>query len=148
MSATEAAIDARRSAPARIKRPRSAVSSGRKLFAEGDPNSAWSRRYHDLIVAHVADLGGADVLSEAQKGLIRRAAAITCELEQMEGRLSMGQQVDLDIFTRSASHLRRIHETLGIERKQRDITPSLTEYAEEVRRRAQDAPEAQRGPNP
>lgn len=40
----------------------------------------------------------------------------------MEGRLSQGEAIDLDVFTRSASHLRRILETLGIERRSKDIT--------------------------
>jgi hypothetical protein len=42
----------------------------------------------------------------------------------MEGRLSMGESVDLDAFTRAASHLRRILESLhpGLERKPRDVT--------------------------
>jgi hypothetical protein len=61
-------------------------------------------------------------LSEAQLSLIRRASAIELELEQMEGKLSLGEQIDLDGFTRSASHLRRLFETLGIERKCRDVT--------------------------
>jgi len=47
----EAAINAMPTASpssARAKRrPRSAVTSGRKLFVEGNPNSAWSRRYRD-----------------------------------------------------------------------------------------------------
>jgi hypothetical protein len=40
----------------------------------------------------------------------------------MEGKLSMGEQVDLDVFTRSASHLRRLFETLGLKRQSRDVT--------------------------
>jgi hypothetical protein len=38
-------------------------------------------------------------------------------------RLSRGESIDLDLFTRSASHLRRILETLGVGRKPRDISP-------------------------
>jgi hypothetical protein len=110
-------------------RQRSAVTNGRRMFVEGDGNSAWSRRYRDLVAGHVSDMGGRDLLSEAQLSLIRRTSAIECELELMEGRLSKGESVDLDLFTRSASHLRRILETLGIARHSRDITPlSLREY--------------------
>jgi hypothetical protein len=92
MSATEMVAVDRKRPRARTKRPRSAVTSGRKLFVDGDPNSAWSRRYHDLVGGHVSDLGGKDRLSEAQLSLIRRASAIELELEQMEGQLSMGGQ--------------------------------------------------------
>jgi hypothetical protein len=37
--------------------------------------------------------------------------------EALEARMSAGEQVDLDSYGRAASHLRRILETLGIERK-------------------------------
>lgn len=97
------------------------MTNGRALFLEGSENSAWSCRYRDLIAGHCGDLGGAEALSKSQKSLIRRASAIECELEQMEGRLSQGDAVDLDVFTRAAGHLRRILELLGLERRPRDI---------------------------
>lgn len=116
------------------------MTSGRALFISGDPNSAWSRRFHDLVVGHVSDLGGADLLSEAQFSLIRRAAAIECELERLDARLSQGEEVNLDAYGRAASHLRRLFETIGIERRPRDITPSLGDLMRldiEERRREQ-----------
>jgi hypothetical protein len=128
MEVIEAQIDGDKRSRKRAKRPRSAVTSGRKLFVDGDPNSAWARRYHDLAARHASDLGGPGQLSEAQASLIRRAAAIECELELMEGRLSRGESIDIDVFTRSTSHLRRIFETLGVERKPRDVTPRLATY--------------------
>jgi hypothetical protein len=128
LKAREGLRNARRRTPSRAKRPRSAVTSGSKLFVEGDPNSAWSRRFHDLVLGHVSDLGGADQLSEAQFSLIRRAAAIECELERLDARLSIGESIDLDSYGRCAGHLRRLFETLGVERKPRDVTPSLDQY--------------------
>jgi len=104
----------RHGADSRPKRIRSAVSNGRRLFVDGDGNSAWSRRYRDLIVGHVSDLGGRDMLSEAQLSLIKRASTLELELEQAEGRLSKGEQIDLDCYGRAASHLRRILESLGV----------------------------------
>jgi hypothetical protein len=107
--------------PGKPKRTRSRVTTGRAVFVEGDGNSRWARRYRDLISAHCQDLGGVDVLSEAQLSLIRRASAIELELEQAEGKLSMGEAVDLDSFTRAASHLRRLFETIGVGRRARDV---------------------------
>jgi hypothetical protein len=104
------------------RRPRSAVTSGRKQFIAGDPNSAWARRFHDLVVRHVGDLGGKDMLSAAQLSLIHRATSIECELERMDALLSTGGEVNLDSYGRAASHLRRLFETLGIGRKCRDVT--------------------------
>jgi hypothetical protein len=45
----------------------------------------------------------------------------------------LGQQVDIDRFGRAASHLRRILEALGLERRARDVTPSLAEYLASLR---------------
>src|ERR1700730_8854930 len=108
--------------PVKRARTRSRVTTGRRGFVEGDGNSRWARRYRDLIAAHCQDLGGIDLLSEAQLSLIRRASAIELELEQAEGKLSMGEAIDLDSFTRAASHLRRLFETIGIKRQPRDLT--------------------------
>jgi hypothetical protein len=122
MSVSEAETVQHKCAPSRAKRPRSAVTSGRQMFVQGDPNSAWARRFHDLVQGHVSDLGGRLILSEAQFALCKRAAGLECELEQMEGRMSLGEEVSLDSYGRAASHLRRILETLGLERKARDVT--------------------------
>jgi len=78
--------------------------------------------HYDLISLHVADLGGRSNLSEAQLALIKRAATLEVELEQMEGRLSQGEQVDLDVFGRATGNLRRVWEALGLKREPRDIT--------------------------
>jgi hypothetical protein len=116
-------------------RQRSAVTNNRRMFVEGDGNSKWARRYRDLIAAHCQDLGGVDLLSEAQLSLIKRASAIELELEQAEGRLSMGQEVDLDTFGRATSHLRRLFEVLGIERKARDVSDGAVEVFTPMRAR-------------
>jgi hypothetical protein len=127
MSATEAATGGQARAAARTKRPRSAVTSGRQQFITGDPNSAWARRFHDLVQGHVSDLGGRSTVSEAQFALCKRAAGLECELEQMEGRMSLGEEINLDSYGRAASHLRRILESLGLGRKARDVTPDGVE---------------------
>ena len=127
MSAVEAEASVQDRPAAHRKRPRSAVTSGRKAFIAGDPNSAWARRFHDLVMGHVSDLGGRSTMSEAQFALCKRAAGLECELEQMEGRMSQGEEINLDSYGRAASHLRRILETLGLERKARDVTPDGVE---------------------
>jgi hypothetical protein len=98
------------------------------MFVKGDPNSAWARRYYDLVADHISDLGGREALSAAQVSLCRRCAAIECELERLEAMLSRGEQIDLDAFGRASSHLRRILETLGVERKCRDVTVNANSY--------------------
>ena len=45
--------------------------------------------------------------------------------------MSAGEEVDLDLYTRSVGHLRRLLETLGIEHRKRDVSPSLSRYLED-----------------
>jgi hypothetical protein len=87
----------------------------------------WSRRFRDLVLGHISDLGGRSVLSEAQIALIKRASTLEVELERMEGRLSQGEQVDLDKYGRATGNLRRVLETLGLKREPRDITQETDE---------------------
>jgi hypothetical protein len=135
VSVSEVEANAIERTPSRSKRPRSAVTSGRKLFTEGNPNTAWSRRYFDLVSHHVHDISageGKDALTAAQLSLIKRASAIECELERLDARLSIGEEVDLGGYGRAASHLRRLFEVLGLERRARDITPTLSEITREI----------------
>jgi len=125
-------------------RSHSAVTSGRRLLIGGDPNSAWARRYRDLVAGHVNDLGGRTELSEAELSLIRRASALECELEGMEAKMSQGEQVSLELYGRLVDRLGRTLQRVGLRRAPRDITPSLADIiaqdeAEEAARAAQDA---------
>jgi hypothetical protein len=108
--------------PVKPRRKSSAVSSGRRMFVQGDSSSAWSRRYRDIVAGHLSDLGGLPALSEAEISLIKRVSTLELECEQAEGRLSMGQEIDLDLYQRMTNSLRRTLETLGLERKARDVT--------------------------
>jgi hypothetical protein len=115
----------------RSRKPRSAITSGRALFNGGDPNSAWSRRYADLLADHVSDAGGMEWVSAAKFSLIRRITSLECEIERLEARLSRGDDVDLDAFGRACSHLRRLFEAIGIERRAKDVTPTLNQYLDD-----------------
>ena len=135
-SATRAVSDVR--AP----RQRSRVTNGHRSFVTGDGRGPWARRWRDLKQLYADDLGSgsADTLSEFQYGLLGTAATLRCELERLEGLLSMGQSIDTDLYGRIAGHYRRIAETLGIERRTRDITPTLDDIAEEIIRERDNAP--------
>jgi len=127
------------------RRPRSAVTSGRRLLIGGNPNSAWARRYRDLIAGHASDLGGRDVLSEGELSLIRRASALECELEAMEARMSRGDEVNLELFGRLTDRLGRALQRIGLKRRPRDVTPSLADYLAGLQ--AESEPEADEAAN-
>ena len=110
---------------------RSRISNGTKLLPDVDGRSLWARRYRDVYAALVADAGGDDVVSEAAKAIMRRAATLATELERREAAFAQAGCAsgdDLDMFARVSGTLARLLERVGIERKPRDITPKLADY--------------------
>jgi hypothetical protein len=93
----------------------------------------WVRRIRDLVAIHASDIGGEDYMSEAQRSLIRRAAVLTAQLEQMELRFAAGEATprSLDTYQRIANTLRRVLQAIGIDRRPRDITPNPLDYAKQ-----------------
>jgi hypothetical protein len=53
-----------------------------------DQRSAWICRAKNLIVEHLADLGGADNTLAAERSLVRRASVLTVGLEQLEAKFA------------------------------------------------------------
>jgi hypothetical protein len=93
----------------------SPVTSGRRMFVDlGDGRTAWARRWSDLILAHAGDLGGVEMISEAQLSICRRASAIECELESMEGKMSAGQPIEIAVYARLVGVLARLFELIGV----------------------------------
>jgi hypothetical protein len=116
----------------RLLDQRSAVTNGQRLFVRrtgGDGRGPWARRMRDVIELHISDLGGIEAASEAEKSIIRRAATLTIELERLEAKFSTLPQGprdnDLDMYQRCSNSLRRLLESIGIQRRPRDVTPSL-----------------------
>lgn len=113
------------------------VVTAKGLVATGDGRTVWARRYRDTVVLIANDLGGIDALSELKLGLVRRAACLMLETERLESRLANGEIVDIDLLARLSSHLRRIAESIGLDRVTRDRAPSIAEIAERHRRPAE-----------
>ena len=118
------------------RKGRSAVSNGSILIAGVDQRSPWVRRCRDVIADHISDLGGIDNCSAAERSIVRRAAVLTTELEQLESRFAASGQADagdLETYQRCANSLRRLLEAVGLQRRAKDVsTPSLAEIAAEI----------------
>lgn len=114
---------------ARRKNPqRSRITNGTALLSGVDGRSPWVRRCKDVIAAHLSDLGGEDNTSAAERSIIRRAAVLTTELEQLEVRFATAGEAsadDLDAYQRCANSLRRLLEAVGLQRRAKDVGPSL-----------------------
>jgi hypothetical protein len=86
------------------------------------------RRLRDIIHAHQADLGGADLLSEGQTAILRRAALLQLQLEMQEQKFAQREDgfasgAEIEVYQRTSNTMRRLLESLGLHegRKQRAI---------------------------
>src|SRR6478609_865200 len=109
-------------------RARSAVTNHKDLLPGLDGRSATARRFRDLVNAFVADMGGLDRCSEVRLGLVRRLAATTVQAEMLEARMVNGEPIDIATLCTLASTTVRLSQRLGLERRTRDVTPSLGQY--------------------
>ena len=64
-----------------------------------------------------------------RSGSARRCGALTVESERLEAELAKGAKVDLELLARVAGHIRRLSETLGLDRVKRDAAPTLADLA-------------------
>lgn len=109
---------------------RSRVSNGNDLLPDIDGRSVVARRYRDIMSAICTDQGGADRISEARLQLVRRFAAAAVIAEQMEADLANGKQIDVGQHALLVSTLVRVARRIGIDRRAKNISPSLQEYLE------------------
>jgi hypothetical protein len=118
--------------PTRIFRPtaRSRITNGREILPGLDHRSERARRFRDLQAQLVMDLGGDEVLSAAKRAIIRRCAVIQVELELRELKFAETETPyqHLEQYSRISSNLRRMLESLGLERVAKDVTPNLATY--------------------
>ena len=114
----------------RSRAHRSAVSNGTRLFCvDGlDGRSQTARRFRDLVETIGNDLGGVDHLSEGQKQLIRRAATLSIMAEALEADAVRNLSFDGEAYGVLCDRLGRCLQRLGLERKLRDVTPTLQSY--------------------
>jgi hypothetical protein len=122
---------------------KSAITNGsrmfsRRMFADAvvDGRTSWARRLRDLLTLHINDLGGEDMVSAAEKSIIRRVATLTVECELMEKKFALGNGAraeDLGLYITAANSLRRLLESIGLKRVARDVTPlTLNDIARDI----------------
>jgi hypothetical protein len=118
----------------RNPRRRSKVTNGVRILAGlTDGRTHAARRYADLVALVCVDQGGVDCMSEAKLQLARRFAGLAVQLEALETRLANGEPINVVEYTALTSSLVRVVSRLGLERQQRDVTPTLAEYLATLR---------------
>lgn len=106
---------------------RTRVGNGTEVLAGVDQRSLTFRRYREILASLIEDMGGDP--TEAQSQIARRAASLAIWCEEQDTAAANGKPLDIATYTTASNTLRRLLESLGLERKLRNVTPTLSEYA-------------------
>ena len=122
---------------------RSSITTGKNLFVGVDERSSYARRFRDVLAAYISDLGGVENISESERSLIRRATTLTVALERLEAKFAEhdgeASATDLMMYQRVTSCLRRVLESLGLQRRQKLVGPTLGEILRGGMKRSREA---------
>jgi hypothetical protein len=97
---------------------------------DGRTNSAKEARA--VISAIEADLGGPESISTARRALIENAAVLGAVVQDMGAKWLSGETVDLNLYSTLSNTRRRLLESIGLDFRARDITPTVDEIAAEI----------------
>ena len=110
-----------------------------------DGRTLASRRAKALIAAFETDLGGADRLTTAETALIARAALLATMCESHEAEWLQSGEIKVETYTACCNTLRRLLQSVGLQRRPRDVTPSLTDYLNTIGKPATSESEDSKG---
>src|SRR5262249_54145799 len=108
---------------------------------EIDGRSSAAKLFDQLTGAIEADLGGADQFSAIDRHLVHAFAGAAVTLHHLNARLMAGEEINLAQHAQAVSAMVRVASRLGLQRRQKDVEPTLAQIlaAEE----ALDAAEAE-----
>jgi hypothetical protein len=107
--------------------------------AQLDGRTSAAKAFDKLVANIEADLGGRDQLSTIELVLIEAFAGATVTLQHLNTRLALGQEIDLGQYAQTVSAMVRVASRLGLRRRARDVTPSLSDLLREDQARQQAA---------
>jgi hypothetical protein len=99
------------------KKNRSASTNGLVVLEGVDGRSPEGRRFRDLVVAYAEELGGVEALSQQDAAIVRHAAAVTMQSEQLQAAVVRGEKIDEEQFVRLGNGLVRALNALKARRK-------------------------------
>ena len=101
--------------------------------AELDGRSNAAKFYDQLIIDIENDLGGRDNISTIEHGLIEAYAGAKVWLDNINTRLALGQQIDFSEHASAISALVKTASRLGLSRRSKNVTPTLSEYIDSLK---------------
>ena len=96
---------------------------------DGRTNAA---KAYDAMVREIeTDLGGSSELSAIERALVRGFTGAYISVAAINMRIVQGQPVDLGELSGCVSAMVRVASRLGLQRRAREIVPSLSQYLRE-----------------
>jgi hypothetical protein len=98
-----------------------------------DQASGAARFFGRMVREIESDLGGHRMLSRIQRELLHAFAGAATQIQYLNHQVLIGESSELDFATYAqlASTMLRIGARLGLERRSRDVTPSLAQIQAE-----------------
>ena len=96
-----------------------------------DPRSNAAKLFDQLVSRIQIDLGGRDQLSTIELSLIEGFVGATIVMHNLNTRVALGEKIDLSEHAAAVSAMVRVASRLGLRRRQRDISPTLSDYLRE-----------------
>jgi hypothetical protein len=84
-----------------------------------------------LVVDIEQDLGGRDQLSTIERALVEAFAGAAVTLHNLNTRLALGESIDLGQHAQAVSAMVRVASRLGLQRRAKDIGPTLGDILRE-----------------
>ncbi len=115
------------------KSPKQTTRQGKvrlHTLADIDKRTAAYARFKELVDGYAADLGGDDHLTTAHRAIIQRAVSLQVWCEDCEAGYATTGDLDISSFTTATNALRRLLSDIGLERRQRDVTPDFSSYVQ------------------
>jgi hypothetical protein len=113
--------------PRRRRRARSPLLTRGQL----DGRTAAAKVFDRLVVDIENDLGGHDALSTIERALVEGFAGACVTLQHLNTQLALGQTIDLAQHAQAVSAMVRVASRLGLQRRTRDVTPTLADYLQQ-----------------
>lgn len=102
------------------------MGTGSSVLPGVDGRTGPARRYKELVANMAADLGGD--LPTAKQAVVNRAATLIVWAEKAEAEFANSGELDTATYTTAINSLRRLLADIGLDRRAKDITPTLSEY--------------------
>jgi len=129
-SSAECQPDASAESAPKKRRPRGYYKRSRPqllLRSELDGRTGPAKYFDRLVMAIETDLAGPEQLSAIERVLIEAYAGSAVSLQHLNAKLALGQEIDISEHAACVGALVRVAARLGLQRRARDVGPSLAE---------------------